>query len=123
MPFCFNCLKNIDSLYEPCPHCGTPPLKKSPKPIQVQKEELINQLSGVSETEKQDIIIKIETERLLERGIECFNKGKAWLSIKNRTAARKEFQRALKYFDSVLKVDPVNKVARDYRSKASQKIS
>jgi hypothetical protein len=54
-----------------------------------------------------------EIDRLTQRGDDCFNSGKAWLGAKDRSRARKEFQRAFKYYETILKLDPSNVKARD----------
>jgi len=67
--------------------------------------------------------MEFEVERLLKRGEDCFKSGKAWLGAKDRTRARKEFQRAFKYYETVLKIDPDNEVAREARTKCLFKMA
>ena len=64
-----------------------------------------------------------EIERLAQRGDDCFKSGKAWLGAKDRTRARKNFQRAFKYYETILKLDPSNEKARDARSKCLFKMA
>lgn len=66
---------------------------------------------------------KLETERMIKRGNECFSSGRAWLGAKKRKLARKEFQRAFKYYDNVLKLDPNNEKVREARSKCLLKMA
>lgn len=84
-------------------------------------------LRDSGDPEKEEMIkeytINAEIQRLMKRGIECYNTGKAWLATKNRQSARKDFQRAVKYFDTVLKIDPENQQAKELRAKSMHKIS
>ena len=66
---------------------------------------------------------KLETERMIKRGDECFSSGRAWLGAKKRKLARREFQRAFKYYDNVLKLDPNNEKVREARSKCLLKMA
>jgi hypothetical protein len=123
MTFCVYCLKKIDSLHEPCPYCSAPPVKKSKIDHTEQHTELIKQIENAAPEEKIEYLNKFEAERLFSRGLECFNKGKAYHATKNRSSARKEFQRALKYFEQLLQIDPVNPEVRELRSKCLQKMT
>ncbi len=66
---------------------------------------------------------QLELERLVKRGDECFTSGKKWLGAKDRTRARKEFQRAFNYYDTALKMDPTNSKIREMRSKCLFKMA
>lgn len=122
MAFCINCFKKIESMYEPCPHCGAPPIKKSQPDPTEERKLLMKKIEEAPAEEREELISRLEIDRIMKRGIECYLNGKAWLAVKDRDRARKEFQRALKYFDRVLKIDSTNRDARDFRAKASQKI-
>ena len=76
---------------------------------------------GILEDERTDN--KAELERLIKRGDECFNAGKKWLGAKERTRARKDFQRAFNYYDTALKIDPDNGRIREARSKCLFKMA
>ena len=81
-----------------------------------EKTESTEPTMSADETEK-------EIERLLKRGDECFSSGRAWLGAKDRSRARKEFQRAYNYYNTVLKLDPDNQPARDARAKCLFKMA
>jgi tetratricopeptide (TPR) repeat protein len=121
MAFCINCFKKIDSMREPCPHCGAPALYKSNESPDIDTGNM--DLDNIPEAEKGDVQKNLEIQRLLKRGIECFNKGKAWVATNDRARAKKDFQRAVKYFERVLKLDPSNREARDFRTKSVQKMA
>jgi len=123
MTFCFTCFKKIDSLREPCPYCGAPALKKEAEPEPLPQDFLLDSNDPEKEMMIKEYAVEAEIHRLMKRGIECYNKGKAWLATKNKQSARKDFQRAVRYFDSVLKIDPGNQRARELRAKSMHKIS
>jgi hypothetical protein len=64
-----------------------------------------------------------EIDRLMKRGAERFKSGKAWLGAKNRPRARKEFQRAFKYYETILKLDPEFGPAKEARAKCLLKMA
>jgi hypothetical protein len=64
-----------------------------------------------------------EVARLMKRGEECFNSGKSWLGAKDKTRARKDFQRAFKYYETILKLDPENDTAKEARAKCLLKMA
>jgi tetratricopeptide (TPR) repeat protein len=66
---------------------------------------------------------KLEIERLIQRGDDCFKSAKAWQGAKDKSRARKDYQRAFKYYDSVLKMDPENNKIRDLRAKCLFKMA
>jgi tetratricopeptide (TPR) repeat protein len=76
---------------------------------------------GLLEDERMDN--EAELERLIKRGDECFNAGKKWLGAKDRSRARKDFQRAFNYYDTALKIDPNNDRIREARSKCLFKMA
>jgi tetratricopeptide (TPR) repeat protein len=110
-------------MYEPCPHCGAPALKRNLPNKEEERKLLVKKLEDAPVEEREHLIEQIEMERIFKRGLECYANGKAWLAVKNRERARKDFQRALKYFDQVLKIDSTNTEAREYRAKTARKIS
>jgi hypothetical protein len=79
-----------------------------------------NNSTGESEFEGD---VEEEIDRLMKRGEECFKSGKAWLGAKDRSRARKEFQRAFKYYEIILKLDPDYEPAREARSKCLFKMA
>jgi tetratricopeptide (TPR) repeat protein len=113
----------IDSMYESCPHCGAPAIKKNQPNIEEERKLIIKRIEEVPVEERGNLLVQIEIERIFKRGLECYANGKAWLAVKNRERARKDFQRALKYFNQVLKIDSTNNEAREYRAKTARKIS
>ena len=66
---------------------------------------------------------KLEVDRLIKRGDECFNSGKAWLGAKDRSRARKDFQRAFNYYETALKILPDNERVREMRAKCLFKMA
>ena len=66
--------------------------------------------------------LKFELARLMERANARFEAGRAWLGSKDRAKARREFERAFKYYGEILKVNPTHQQAREYRAKCLQKI-
>jgi hypothetical protein len=64
-----------------------------------------------------------EIDRLMKRGAERFKSGKAWLGAKNRPRARREFQRAFKYYENILKMDPEYGPAKEARAKCLLKMA
>ncbi len=91
--------------------------KLSSSPSLLFKNELYENSFGNADERE------FEVDRLLKRGDECFQSGKAWLGAKDRTRARKEFQRAFKYYETILKIDPDNEVAREARTKCLLKMA
>lgn len=66
--------------------------------------------------------LRLQVSRLMERANERFEAGRAWLGSKERAKARKEFERAFNYYGEILKIDPTNPQAREFRAKCLQKI-
>jgi tetratricopeptide (TPR) repeat protein len=64
-----------------------------------------------------------EIDRLMKRAEERFKSGKAWLGAKNRPRARREFQRAFKYYENILKLDPDFGPAKEARAKCLLKMA
>ena len=123
MTFCVYCFKKIDSLRDPCPYCGAPAVYKSDFNTFGRQGDKTNDIENITESEKDDYIIKSEVSRLYSRGMECYKTGRAYLASKNKSSARREFQRALKYFETILKIDPTHIEARELRSKCLQKMT
>ena len=125
MPKCIKCNSILGDNVVECPICGSyqdhgddvkidnidTSLSNSPNVMNVE-------YSGESYEDS-----KLELERLVNRGDECFKSGKAWLGAKDRTRARKEFQRAFKYYETALKLDPTNEKVRDMRAKCLFKMA
>ena len=123
MTFCVYCFKKIDSLRMKCPHCGAPPVYKSDFNSFGQSSIKQAEIDGIPESDKENYLAGLEIKRLFSRGLECYETGRAYLTSKNLSTARRDFQRALKYFEAILKIDPANKEAREFRSKCLQKMA
>lgn len=122
MPFCFNCFNKIETLRLPCPHCGAPALYKN-KVIEGEPDrDIKKKIEELPREELENYLNEEECERLFKRGFDCYTKGKAWLAQKDRQKARTELQRALKYFENILKIDPAHERARELRAKCVQKM-
>jgi tetratricopeptide (TPR) repeat protein len=125
MPHCIKCNSILGDNVVECPICGAYQDNGDDVKIDNINKTLSNspnvmniEYSGESYEDS-----KLELERLINRGDECFKSGKLWLGAKNRTRARKEFQRAYKYYETALKLDPNNEKVRDMRSKCLFKMA
>ncbi|WP_455392062.1 hypothetical protein [[Eubacterium] cellulosolvens] len=124
MAKCIKCSSLLGNGVEVCPICGAgqPPRDEVIDNVTdtlTSSPSILNKYdNGESYEDKQK-----EIERLVQRGDECFSSGKAWLGAKDRTRARKEFQRAFKYYETVLKMDPNNARIREARSKCLFKMA
>ncbi len=127
MGYCIECGAMVGADVEKCPICGA----KQPTVEYVDLDGVpIRQIDPTSSTrngngsagtniqKQQDEVL-----RLLGRGDECFESGKAWLGMKDRVRARKEFQRAFKYYETVLKLDPNNEMACKGRAGCMSKMA
>ncbi len=152
MPFCENCYAEIRIGERACPQCGNQqPLwweecglkgifKETPSRTSIRPQatsfEPVNEPTPTStlqpeilDSEENDNYpnfdlenLKVQVDRLLERALERFEAGRAWLGSKDRIKARREFQKAFNYYGEVLKLDPRNEQAREFRAKCLQKI-
>jgi tetratricopeptide (TPR) repeat protein len=123
MSFCFNCFRKLETLREPCPYCSAPALKKEKSdPLELNPED-VRRLENLPQYELEGYVGEMEIDRLLKRGQQCYQQGKAWIAMKNRKNARKDFQRALKYYENVLRLDSSNNEAREFRGKCLQKMT
>jgi hypothetical protein len=64
----------------------------------------------------------LQVNRLMARALERYEAGRAWLGSKDRKKARREFQKAFNCYGEVLKIDPNNMEAREFRARCLQKI-
>ena len=152
MAFCENCYAEIRIGERTCPQCGNQQrlwweecglkgiFKETPSRTSIRPEassfEPINDPnpnttleSENMDSEDQEDFSSFDLEqmqphvdRLLERAQERYEAGRAWLGSKDRIKARREFQKAFNYFGEVLKLDPSNEQAREFRAKCLQKI-
>ena len=129
MSNCVKCNSILSDNVEVCPICGAnQPINEDRKLDNIDRKlsSSPNILStGISEynSEYASENPEQELERLKKRGDECFNSGKKWLGAKDRTRARKEFQRAFNYYDTALKIQPNNETIRELRSKCLFKMA
>jgi len=127
MGYCIECRAIIGADVEKCPICGTNQPTVEYVNLDGVPTRQTNTASsthtgtgcaGTNIQNQQD-----EVWRLLGRGDECFESGKAWLGMKDRVRARKEFQRAFNYYETVLKLDPNNEKARNARAGCISKMA
>ena len=131
MVTCMNCGALLGDDVEICPLCGVNQLLAAETKVNIPVKEPIHPLPGAAQESTQDTTAHDEagtersqnTSRLIQRGDECYNRGKSWLRMGDRNRARKEFQRAFNYYETVLKLDPGNKTAREARNKCLSKIA
>lgn len=128
MARCINCGTNIGKEVEVCPICEAGQVRSYNPGIDNVDRQLTSSpslLFGDRFSDNQEYIEneKKEIARLIKRGDECFNSGKAWIGAKDRSRARKEFQRAFNYFETVLKMDPDNEIAREARARCLFKMA
>lgn len=125
MAKCIKCSSFLNVDVTVCPICGAgQPTHNDPK-IDNIDNKLSSSPSFLSQgTEEDDPKEReLEIKRLIQRGDDCFKSGKAWLGAKDRNRARKEFQRAFNYYDTVLKMEPNNERIREARSKCLFKMA
>jgi RNA polymerase subunit RPABC4/transcription elongation factor Spt4 len=119
-----NCGTILGEHAEFCPVCDSEKLYHDNPGMDNVDKKLSSSPSLMSEYIGEETIDNpIEIERLIKRGEECYRSGKAWQGAKDRTRARKEFQRAFKYYEIVLKIDPENEAAREARAKCLFKMA
>ena len=125
MAKCIKCSSLLGEGVEVCPICGAGQPTNEEANIEYSEDTLTNSPSILTQidSEESQENQKEEIERLIQRGDECFNSGKAWLGAKDRSRARKEFQRAFSYYETVLKMDPNNDKIREARSKCLFKMA
>lgn len=125
MAKCIKCSSLLGEGVEVCPICGAGQPPNEGTNIEYSNDTLTNSPSILTQidSEESQENQKEELERLIQRGDECFNSGKAWLGAKDRSRARKEFQRAFSYYETVLKMDPGNNKVREARSKCLCKMA
>ena len=125
MVSCIKCNSTLGDNVITCPICGTNQSSAEAVDLDNVSKQLTSSatimIQGDSEDEYVDT--KLEVERLIKRGDDCFNSGKKWRGTKDRSRARREFQRAFKYYETVLKLDPTNEKARNARSKCLMKMA
>ncbi|MFW9882416.1 MAG: hypothetical protein ACFFG0_55850 [Candidatus Thorarchaeota archaeon] len=125
MSNCIKCNSILSDNVEVCPICGASQNSGDSSYVNNIDKKLSNTpnmlVSGPSEYDNSNNAM--ELERLIKRGDECFTSGKKWLGVKDRTRARKEFQRAFNYYDTALKIQPDNDKVRELRSKCLFKMA
>jgi RNA polymerase subunit RPABC4/transcription elongation factor Spt4 len=131
MTHCMNCGTILGDEVEVCPICDARQLYRPYNNINNFDTKFTNKPTRVSQSGYDNTHIDeelstdelVEIERLVRRAEECFNSGKAWLGSKDRSRARKEFQRAFKYYETILKIDPDNEIAKENRAKCLLKMA
>ena len=122
---CVKCSSILGEDVEICPICGADQSTGDFVEIPNVDNKLTSAPSILSqeliESEEQEK--KLEVERLVKRGDECFKSGKAWLGAKDRPRARKDFQRAFNYYETALKILPENEKVREMRAKCLFKMA
>lgn len=102
-----------------------------PPPTPKQVDETDEEMTGADQLDSEPMEnyepfdiedLPQQVRHLLERANERFEAGRAWLGTKDRAKARKEFERAFNYYGEILRLDPSNAQAREYRAKCLQKI-
>ena len=137
MPQCYSCGTILGEDVRICPICdavqnkiynsgldnidnklvSTPTILTTNDSESFYNNSLNDESPDYTEDREQEIV------RLMKRGDECFNSGKAWIGAKDRSRARKEFQRAFNYYETVLKLDPDFEPAREARAKCLFKMA
>lgn len=130
MPICPRCNTWLEVNEEVCPICGATKYDIEPKVVEeVKRGE--DEMAETAKTRQEAIVEPSMTDedktlreinRQYQRGLECMDAGRKWHAMKNKTQSRREFQRAIKYFERVLKLDPEYKEARVNRDKCLHKI-
>jgi tetratricopeptide (TPR) repeat protein len=117
MPICPKCSTWLDIHEALCPICGAPKPDETPAKDTSPAQESL-------ETTKVDTAdrTRAEIERLYRRGIECMETARKWHAMKNKYQSNREYQRAIKYFERVLKLDPTHEDARFKRDRCLYKI-
>ena len=125
MAYCIECSTTLGNDVELCPICGSyqeicgnGSIDNIDKKLNTSTTVLFNKIS-----DGQVLNNEQEIERLIKRGEECFNSGKLWLGAKERRRARKEFQRAFNYYETVLKLDPKHELAKEARARCLGKMA
>ena len=129
MAHCMICGTILGDEVEVCPICNAKQVYRPYNNLDNMDQKLTNTPSrilqmvdegGYTEPSQEDLK---EVERLIIRAEECFRSGKAWLGAKDRSRARKDFQRAFKYYETILKLDPENEIAKENRAKCLLKMA
>lgn len=122
---CIKCGSNLGDEVEICPICGANQSSAEDVDLDNISKKLTNSATILihGKTEEDVMGTKLEIERLIKRGDECFDSGKKWLGAKDRSRARKDFQRAFNYYEHVLKMEPGNDKVRDLRAKCLSKMA
>ena len=125
MVSCIKCGSTLGSEVIICAICGAD--QSSAKDVNldnVSKQLTSSATILVHGTSEEEILEnKLEIERLIKRGDDCFKSAKAWQGAKDKSRARKDYQRAFKYYDNVLKLDPNNERVREARGKCLFKMA
>ena len=127
MSNCVKCNSILSDNVEVCPICGATQNLGDAANVDNIDRKLSSTpsilVSGTSASSDDNANDEMELERLIKRGDECFNSGKKWLGAKDRSRARKEFQRAFNYYDTALKLEPDNDRILELRSKCLFKMA
>ena len=122
---CKECNATLSEDVEVCPICGCEQASDNNVKIDNIDKKLTSSPTILTQPISDNNLEekKLELERLVKRGNECFSSGRAWLGAKDRTRARKEFQRAFNYYENALKMNPNHEKAREMRSKCLFKMA
>ena len=122
---CIKCGSTLGSDVYICPICGANQSSANDVDLDNVSRKLSSSASIlIRDTSEEDIMEqKLEIERLIKRGDECFKSAKAWQGAKDKSKARKEYQRAFKYYETVLRLDPNNERIREARAKCLFKMA
>lgn len=125
MAHCIECNTTLGYEVKVCPICGSYQKFRDGSLIDNINHKLITSNSVLYNKVSDGQVLKNDQEinRLIKRGEECYNSGRLWLSAKERSRARKEFQRAFNYYETVLKLDPKHEIAKEARAKCLGKMA
>jgi hypothetical protein len=125
MASCIKCSSTLGDEVIVCPICGADQSSANDVDLDNVSKKLTSSatimIHGTSEQDHMDK--KLQIERLIKRGDECFQAAKKWLGAKDRSRARKDYERAYNYYDRVIKLDPTNAKIRELRQKCLFKMA
>ena len=125
MASCIKCSTTLSDDVIVCPICGADQSSANDVDLDNVSKKLTSSatilIHGTSEDDYIDK--KLQIERLIKRGDECFKDAKKWLGAKDSARVRKDYQRAYNYYDSALRLDPNNERIRDARQKCLLKMA
>ncbi len=102
------------------PASGDGGVQAPPAPVAQTQEDIIEEFlqTDVSLTETE-----LKVKHLMERADEHVQRARTYRALKNKTQARSSYQRAMKYFDQVIALDPRNYKGRQGRQECLTRIS